>query len=114
MVQRQIHEATEREYREQHPEWPAAVLRRTGNRFSAPPRRPRAPTHCTGGAIDLDLTTEDGERLDLTAPYALPDRRSAAMEAPGLSPTARKNRERTSTRRWNGKGRHLGSVVYCD
>jgi zinc D-Ala-D-Ala dipeptidase len=92
-VQRQMYEATEREMRELHPDWSPAVLRRTANRFSAPPDHRVPPPHCTGGAVDLEITTPEGERLDMTSPYDLSDRLGNATDAPGLSPSARANRE---------------------
>jgi zinc D-Ala-D-Ala dipeptidase len=92
-VQRQMYEATEREMAELHPDWSPAILRRTINRFSAPPDHRVPPPHCTGGAVDLDITTPTGERLDTTSPYDLSDRRGNATDARGLSPTARANRE---------------------
>jgi D-alanyl-D-alanine dipeptidase len=92
-VQRQMYEATEREMSELHPDWSPAILRRTINRFSAPPDHRVPPPHCTGGAVDLEITTPVGERLDMTSPYRLSDRHSNATDARGLSPTARCNRD---------------------
>lgn len=92
-VQRQMYEATEREMSQLHPDWSPAVLRRTVNRFSAPPDHRVPPPHCTGGAVDLEITTPTGQRLDMTSPYDLSDRRSNATDVRGLSPTARANRE---------------------
>lgn len=92
-VQRQMYAAVEREFREKHPDWPPTVLRRVVNRFSAPPDHRVPPPHCTGGAVDLELTSPDGERLDVTSPYPQAGREAAATDARGLSPIARRNRE---------------------
>jgi D-alanyl-D-alanine dipeptidase len=91
-AQRMMYDQTYEEYRRQHPEWPEAMVRRQTNRFSAPPEARTPPPHCTGGAVDLHLVDADGKILDFTSPFPFLDRRSAAMEARGLSDTARKNR----------------------
>jgi D-alanyl-D-alanine dipeptidase len=92
-VQRQMYEATEREFRKKHPDWPPAVLRRTVNRFSAPPDHRVPPPHCTGGAVDLEIRTTDGHPLDVTSPFRPAGRQGAATNARGLTPTARCNRD---------------------
>jgi D-alanyl-D-alanine dipeptidase len=92
-VQRQMYTATEREFREKHPEWSPAVLRRVVNRFSAPPDHRVPPPHCTGGAVDVNLTTPDGVALDFTSPFPAISRRSAAADVRGLTLTARANRD---------------------
>jgi D-alanyl-D-alanine dipeptidase len=91
-VQRMMYDATYREFREKHPEWSDAAVRRATNRFSAPidPRVP--PPHTTGGAVDLNLLGPDGEVVDLVSPYELTDRRGATTNARGLSRGARRNR----------------------
>jgi D-alanyl-D-alanine dipeptidase len=91
-VQRQMYQATEREFRDKHPEWPPAVLRRVVNRFSAPPDHRVPPPHCTGGAVDLAITMDEGEFLDVSSPYPATSRASAATTVRGLSSTARANR----------------------
>jgi len=91
-VQRQMHEATERELREQHPDWSPVMLRRMVNRYSAPPEHRVPPPHCTGGAVDLEITTAQGKPLDVTSPFAPTDRRGAAADVPGLTSEARRNR----------------------
>jgi D-alanyl-D-alanine dipeptidase len=91
-AQRMMYERTSEEFRRQHPEWPEAMVRRQTNRFSAPPEARTPPPHCTGGAVDLHLVDADGSMLDFTSPFPFLDRRGAAMEARGLSDTARRNR----------------------
>jgi D-alanyl-D-alanine dipeptidase len=92
-VQRQMYTETEREFRERHREWSPAVLRRVVNRFSAPPDHRVPPPHCTGGAVDVNLTTGDGADLDFSSPFPAISRRSAATDVRGLTPTARANRD---------------------
>jgi D-alanyl-D-alanine dipeptidase len=92
-VQRRMYEETEREMRQKHTDWSQAALRRATNRFSAPPDHRVPPPHCTGGAVDLEITTPDGDPLDMTSPYEPLDRRSAATGVHGLTPTAKRNRE---------------------
>jgi D-alanyl-D-alanine dipeptidase len=92
-VQRQMYEAAEREFREKHPDWSPSALRRVVNRFSAPPDHRVPPPHCTGGAVDLTITTADGAEIDMSSPYPATSRQSAAMTVSGLTPTARANRE---------------------
>jgi D-alanyl-D-alanine dipeptidase len=92
-VQRQMYEATEREFREQHPDWPPVVLKRAVNRFSAPPDHRVPPPHCTGGAVDLMITTASGESLDLYSPFSPASRKAATTAVRGLTPIAQRNRE---------------------
>ena len=54
--------------KEQHPEWPLAILRREANKFWHPPDTRAVPGHCTGGAVDVTILGPDGEPLDLTSP----------------------------------------------
>ncbi len=61
-------------------------------RYSAPPDAPTPPPHTTGGAVDLEIIDEAGQRLDFFSPFDLQDPRGAAWEATGLSDEARKNR----------------------
>lgn len=61
-------------------------------RFSAPPDAPTPPPHTTGGAVDLEIIDESGERLDFMSPFAITDSQGAAFDAPGVSDEARKNR----------------------
>jgi D-alanyl-D-alanine dipeptidase len=91
-AQRMMYRATYDEYRRRHPDWPEAMLRRQTNRFSAPPEARTPPPHTTGGAVDLHLVDAQGQMLDMTSPFDLHDRGSAAMTARGLSENARKNR----------------------
>jgi zinc D-Ala-D-Ala dipeptidase len=91
-AQRMMYQATYLDFRRRHPEWPEAMVRRQTNRFSAPPEARTPPPHTTGGAVDLHLVGPDGGMLDFTSPFEPLDRRTATMNAPGLSETARRNR----------------------
>ncbi len=91
-TQRMMYSVTWEEMRRRHPDWSDAALRRVVNRYSAPPDRDVPPPHLTGGAVDLHLADSAGRMLDLSSPFPLEDRRSAAMDAAGLSPAARENR----------------------
>lgn len=78
-----------RDLREQHPEWSEDMLTEKNAEFVAPPWN--TPPHSTGGALDLTLTDDWGEELNLgflvnePGPYT---RTTAA----GLSARASENR----------------------
>ncbi|WP_073250663.1 M15 family metallopeptidase [Cryptosporangium aurantiacum] len=48
--------------RQRNPEWTAERIRREASRFISPPE---VAPHCTGGAIDVTLCSEDGVELDM-------------------------------------------------
>ncbi|MFN3962210.1 MAG: M15 family metallopeptidase [Fimbriimonadaceae bacterium] len=76
--------------KEAKPELPPHVVKRTVNRWVAPPNRKAPPGHCTGAAVDLVLLNAQGEVLDTTSPF---DRlRGAPTFSYGLTPEARANR----------------------
>ena len=62
-------------------------------RYSAPPNAKTPPPHLTGGAVDLEIVGEDGVRLDFTSPFDLQNNAGTAFDAPGISETARSNRD---------------------
>ncbi|MBX3118997.1 MAG: D-alanyl-D-alanine carboxypeptidase family protein [Fimbriimonadaceae bacterium] len=67
-----------------------AQLRRTILRFVAPIDQPTPPGHCTGAAVDVVLLDNEGEQIDVWAPY---DRfRAAPTYSYGLTPEATKMR----------------------
>jgi D-alanyl-D-alanine dipeptidase len=78
--------------RSENPGWSEEEVQQRANRFSAPPDAVSPPPHITGGAIDVEIVDESGQRLDFTSPFELTDPRQAAPDAPGLSQTARENR----------------------
>lgn len=69
-----------------------AQIQAEAGRYSAPPDAPTPPPHTTGGAVDLEIIDESGERLDFMSPFEITDSRGAAMDAPGISSEAKKNR----------------------
>ncbi len=70
---------------------PEEILTEAG-RYSAPPDAKTPPPHTTGGAVDLEIIDENGERLDFFSPLALDDMRGAAMNSDAVSDTAKRNR----------------------
>lgn len=76
--------------KEAKPELPPHMVKRTVNRWVAPPNRKAPPGHCTGAAVDLVLLNAAGEVLDTTSPF---DRLGGAPTfSYGLTPEARANR----------------------
>jgi len=92
-IQRRMYLSVWQRFKEMHPDWSDAALRRVVNRFTAPlnPRVP--PPHSTGGAVDVMLLAPDGTMLDHTSPYDLYDPHSAPFAALRLSDTARRTRD---------------------
>jgi D-alanyl-D-alanine dipeptidase len=91
-IQKAMYEQARAELREQHPDWDEDFLISYLNVFSAPPIWDTPPPHTTGGAVDLTLTDEQGERIDMISPFEM-GWASAPMDMPGLSDTARRNRD---------------------
>lgn len=75
-----------------YPDATPEQLRAQAGRFSAPYDAPTPPPHITGGAVDLEIVDESGERLDFCSPYELTDPQQASHNAQGLSETAKQNR----------------------
>lgn len=92
-IQRRMWLGAYARWKERHPDWSEAAIKRLTNRFTAPldPRVP--PPHTTGGAIDLRLADKHGNPLDLRSPFEQRDRRAYPFDAKGLAPEARKNRD---------------------
>lgn len=81
-------------WRERHPEWSEAAVRRVANRFTAPINHPKVPPpHSTGGALDIGLRYADGSRCDFHTPFERADPRSFPTDAKGLSREARQHRD---------------------
>ncbi|HEY3328496.1 MAG TPA: M15 family metallopeptidase [Capsulimonadaceae bacterium] len=74
-----------------HPEWPLSALRRSCNKFFAPPDAKAPPGHTTGGAVDVTLVNLAGQPYDLTSPYMGWD--AAYTFVDGLTPEAQHNRD---------------------
>ena len=91
-IQKQMYEAAREELRAQHPDWDEELLTNYLNVFSAPPILETPPPHTTGGAVDLTLIDDNGERLDMVSPFEM-GWESAPTYLEGLSETARHNRD---------------------
>lgn len=76
---------------EEHPNWPTSAVRRSCNKYFAPPDAKAPPGHCTGGAVDLTICSLDGKPLDMTSPTERWD--AAYTYSDLLSPQAKANRQ---------------------
>lgn len=92
VVRRAHFQHSMQEARRRMPNASQTELEVEAGRYSAPPDAPTPPPHTTGGAVDLEIIGENGERLDFFSPFELSDSRGAAMNAPGVSDEAKKNR----------------------
>lgn len=84
-IQRRMYLRSWNRFKEMHPEWSDAQLRRTTNRYTAPLNDRVPPPHSTGGAVDLFLLDEALNELDMRQPYKFMDTRAFAFDASGLS-----------------------------
>ena len=91
-IQKQMYETARGELRELHPDWDEELLTNYLNVFSAPPISETPPPHTTGGAVDLTLINDKGERLDMVSPFEM-GWESAPTFIEGLSTEARANRD---------------------
>jgi D-alanyl-D-alanine dipeptidase len=91
-IQKLMYNAAREELKRQHPDWDEELLTEYINVFSAPPIWDTPPPHTTGGAVDLSIVDESGERLDMISPYEL-GWDSAPTYVEGLSEEARRNRD---------------------
>ena len=101
--QRAIFDGYREELRRAHPEWTGERLFVETCKFVSPVE---VAPHCTGGAVDLTLGTDDGVELDLGTPVdATPEASGNACftDAPGIPPQARENR-RILSRAMTGAG----------
>lgn len=92
-IQRRMYMMTWNMMKEKNPEWSETKLKRVVNQFTAPPNKVVPPPHSTGGAVDVNLLNEDGQRLDHSSPYHPHDPKGFFFDAPGLSDVARRNRD---------------------
>lgn len=67
--QRRIYEFVSKSAVEAFGEMPHAQLRRKVCRWVAPVDQKAPPGHCTGAAVDVWLLDQDGEQVDVCAPY---------------------------------------------
>jgi len=67
--QQRIYDWMTRAAQEAFPQRDHASLRRTVNRWVAPPYRKSPPGHCTGAALDVALLDANGEAIDVSTPF---------------------------------------------
>ena len=91
-IQKLMYDAARAEMRLQHPDWDESFLTQYLNVFSAPPIWDTPPPHTTGGAVDMSIIDETGERIDMVSPFEM-GWDSAPTYVAGLSKKARKNRD---------------------
>lgn len=77
--------------KEEKPHWPTSALRRTTNKYFAPPDAKAPPGHTTGGAVDVGLVGPDYRALDMTAPTT--GWEAAYTWSDRIAPETRRNRE---------------------
>ena len=88
--QQLIYEFMTRSAREAFPTRSETALKRTVNRWVAPPNRKAPPGHCTGAALDVILQNDAGDQIDVTSPF---DRMGGGPTFVfGLTPEAEANR----------------------
>lgn len=91
-VQQLMYQTARAELAKKHPEWDEDLLTEYINVFSAPPIWDTPPPHTTGGAVDLGIMDEHGERLDMISPFEM-GWDSAPTHVEGLTAEARRNRD---------------------
>lgn len=91
-IQRRMYLLTWNRFKELHPEWGDAQLRRVVNRFTAPMNNKVPPPHSTGAAVDLYLLDSDLHELNMRAPYPTRDSHSFPFEAKGLTELSKERR----------------------
>ena len=92
-IQRRMYLSTWNRFRELHPEWSDAHLRRVANRYTAPPHAAVPPPHSTGGAVDFALIDQSGEEVNMMTPFGRRDSKAFAFDAKNLSDDARRYRD---------------------
>ncbi len=93
LIQQRMYMFAWESFKERHPTWSDAALRRRVNQFSAPMDVKVPPPHTTGAAVDVALVREDGSPYEMTLPYERNDVRSFYLDAPGLSEESSRNRK---------------------
>jgi D-alanyl-D-alanine dipeptidase len=91
-IQRRLYAMVWNRIKSANPSWSDVRLRRFVNRFTAPMNSRVPPPHTTGGAMDVELLNDDGKPHDMVSPFERRDVKCFALDAPGLSNTARDNR----------------------
>ena len=92
-VQRRMYLTTWNRFKDQHPEWSDAQLRRVANRYTAPLHGSVPPPHSTGGAVDFSLQDRHGNEMNLMEPLTRLTPEAFSFDAKGLSDNARRCRD---------------------
>lgn len=92
-IQKRMFAASMKRFREKYPDWTESRLKRIASQFTAPMDLKVPPPHTTGGAVDLVLTDEEHNLLDVTSPYESRDHKMFPFAAKGLSDDARRHRD---------------------
>lgn len=87
-IQRRMYLRTWNRFKNLHPDWSDAQVRRVANRYTAPMNDRVPPPHSTGGAVDLFLLDKDLNELDMRAPFDHWDRKAFHTYAEGLTAKA--------------------------
>jgi D-alanyl-D-alanine dipeptidase len=103
IIQQRMYMFAWNRFRESHPTWSDAALKRRVNQFSAPMDVKVPPPHTTGAALDVALVDEAGNPYDVVSPYERQDVRSFFLGVPGLTEEAARNR-RILSEAMNGAG----------
>lgn len=92
-MQRRMYDTAKQILRKRYPQWSETKLVRVTNQYSAPLHPTSPPPHTTGGAVDVWLADQNGERLDHTSPYHPHAITSFHTKVGGLSDLAQKHRD---------------------
>lgn len=92
IIQQRMYMFAWNRFKERHPNWSDAALKRRVNQFSAPMDAKVPPPHTTGAALDVTLVDDAGVPYDVISPYEPQDIRSFYLNVPGLSETSLKHR----------------------
>ncbi len=92
-IQKRMYLGTWGRFKEKHPDWSDATLRRVVNRYTAPIHGRVPPPHSTGAAVDLVLADLSGKVQDHWSPYKWRDTVCFQFDAPGLTEEAKRTRQ---------------------
>ena len=91
-IQKRMHLTALKRWREAHPDWSNAAIKRQANRFTAPLDPKVPPPHTTGGALDIVLADGKGRAVDHNSPYKTRESLAYPFNAGKLTEEARKHR----------------------
>jgi zinc D-Ala-D-Ala dipeptidase len=87
-TQKAMYDIVHAETKKKNPHWDDEFVTKYVNVFSAPPIWDTPPPHTTGGAVDLGIIDEKGERLDFVSPFEM-GWDSSTSSPPAASRTSR-------------------------